>query len=80
MHIYSPSNLEGDYLSIGYYLNGKQGDWMISGCLVEMDENYGCDVEDANLLGKIAAVTKLGKIFYRIRRRRYNSLASLLFI
>ena len=61
MHIYSPSDLEGDYLSIGYYLNGKQGDWMINGSLVEMDEKYGCDVNTPNLMGKIAAVTKEGK-------------------
>jgi hypothetical protein len=60
MHIFSPSNLEGDYLSIGYYLNGKQGDWMLNGTLVQMDEHDGCDVTNSNLLGKIAAVTKLG--------------------
>jgi hypothetical protein len=77
MHIFAPSDLEGDYLSIGYYLNGEQGDWMINGSLVEMDEKYGCDVTNDNLYGKIAAVTKLGKPPVSQRLKKEDILSQL---
>jgi hypothetical protein len=60
MIVETPSELAGEYLSVGYFLVGKQGHWMINGSLLAMNEDYGCSVDNLNLAGKIAVVTKQG--------------------
>jgi hypothetical protein len=62
LQVLSPSSVEGSYLAPKYKWMGlKSHNWTITGTLAEMSEDYGCDVHDTNLAGKIALVTKDGK-------------------